>query len=157
MLALSAAQSNRQPIVSVCSVFQLPREIGNLVSLQSLDVSHNKQLTTLPDELGRCTRLWEVSVCVCVLAYNFVCVCGCVCTCVWVCVCAQVGMHAWIHTCACAHTHTHTLIVVPTQTHTHTLTHTCTITHTYTLYTPLNTTLLIIVQSLPVPVSKTVS
>jgi hypothetical protein len=40
---------------------QLPREIGYLVSLQSLDVSHNKQLTTLPDELGRCTRLWEVS------------------------------------------------------------------------------------------------
>ena len=45
--------------VRMC-IFQLPREIGQLVSLQSLDVSHNKQLTTLPDELGRCSRLWEV-------------------------------------------------------------------------------------------------
>ncbi|XP_076447984.1 leucine-rich repeat serine/threonine-protein kinase 2-like [Babylonia areolata] len=41
-------------------IAELPREIGQLVSLQSLDVSYNKQLTTLPDELGRCTRLWEM-------------------------------------------------------------------------------------------------
>ncbi|KAK7465047.1 hypothetical protein BaRGS_00037786 [Batillaria attramentaria] len=27
---------------------------------ESLDITHNKQLTTLPDELGRCDRLWEM-------------------------------------------------------------------------------------------------
>ena len=83
--------------VTLCySVLQLPKEIGNLVSLQSLDVSHNKQLSTLPDELGRCTRLWEVclcGVCLCVCAvcvWCGVCVCGvCVCgVCVW-CLCSK--------------------------------------------------------------------
>ncbi|CAL1534532.1 unnamed protein product [Lymnaea stagnalis] len=38
----------------------LPREIGQLTSLQSLDLSYNKPLTTLPDELGSCSRLWEM-------------------------------------------------------------------------------------------------
>ncbi|KAK6177348.1 hypothetical protein SNE40_015467 [Patella caerulea] len=39
---------------------ELPREIGQLISLQSFDFSHNKTLTTLPDELGKCSRLWEM-------------------------------------------------------------------------------------------------
>ncbi|XP_070193267.1 leucine-rich repeat serine/threonine-protein kinase 2-like isoform X2 [Littorina saxatilis] len=41
-------------------IAELPKEIGFLVSLQSLDVSHNKQLSSLPDELGTCIRLWEM-------------------------------------------------------------------------------------------------
>ncbi|KAK3610610.1 hypothetical protein CHS0354_009068 [Potamilus streckersoni] len=39
---------------------ELPREIGQLTYLSSLDISHNKQLTTLPDELGKCSKLWEL-------------------------------------------------------------------------------------------------
>ncbi|GFO07401.1 leucine-rich repeat serine/threonine-protein kinase 2, partial [Plakobranchus ocellatus] len=41
-------------------IAELPREIGQLTSIQSLDLSHNKPLSTLPDELGRCCRLWEL-------------------------------------------------------------------------------------------------
>ncbi|KAK3762803.1 hypothetical protein RRG08_040498 [Elysia crispata] len=39
---------------------ELPRDIGQLTSLQSLDLSYNRPLSTLPDELGRCFRLWEL-------------------------------------------------------------------------------------------------
>ncbi|XP_025107353.1 leucine-rich repeat serine/threonine-protein kinase 2-like isoform X2 [Pomacea canaliculata] len=41
-------------------ISELPKEIGHLSSLQSLDISHNKLLTTLPDDLGRCSCLWEM-------------------------------------------------------------------------------------------------
>ncbi|XP_046571062.1 leucine-rich repeat serine/threonine-protein kinase 2-like [Haliotis rubra] len=39
---------------------EIPKDIGHLVSLQSLDLNHNKSLTSLPDELGRCSRMWEM-------------------------------------------------------------------------------------------------
>ncbi|ESO88800.1 hypothetical protein LOTGIDRAFT_125534, partial [Lottia gigantea] len=39
---------------------ELPKEIGLLISLQTFDISHNKLLTTLPDELGKCSKLWEM-------------------------------------------------------------------------------------------------
>ncbi|XP_071082435.1 leucine-rich repeat serine/threonine-protein kinase 2-like [Haliotis cracherodii] len=39
---------------------EMPKDIGHLVSLQSLDMNHNKALTSLPDELGRCSRMWEM-------------------------------------------------------------------------------------------------
>ncbi|XP_076111293.1 leucine-rich repeat serine/threonine-protein kinase 2-like isoform X1 [Mytilus galloprovincialis] len=38
---------------------ELPKEIGQLSSLTSLDISFNKSLKTLPDEMGRCSRMWE--------------------------------------------------------------------------------------------------
>ena len=41
--------------------FQIPKEVGSLTSLASLDVSHNDQLSTLPDEMGRLSKLWEVT------------------------------------------------------------------------------------------------
>ncbi|XP_035828110.1 leucine-rich repeat serine/threonine-protein kinase 2 isoform X2 [Aplysia californica] len=46
--------------VSHNKLSELPKEIGMLSSLQSLDLSHNPALTTLPDELGLCSRLWEM-------------------------------------------------------------------------------------------------
>ena len=39
---------------------QLPAELGLLSVLASLDVSHNKRLSSLPDEMGRLSGLWEV-------------------------------------------------------------------------------------------------
>lgn len=52
--------------VPVLHVVQLPGDIGLLSSLTSLDVSHNP-LTTLPDELGKCHKMWEVlcTLCLC--------------------------------------------------------------------------------------------
>ncbi|XP_041348341.1 leucine-rich repeat serine/threonine-protein kinase 2-like isoform X2 [Gigantopelta aegis] len=39
---------------------ELPKDIGHMSSLESFDISHNKMLTTLPDELGRCSKIWEM-------------------------------------------------------------------------------------------------
>lgn len=39
---------------------QLPKEIGQFTSLTSLDFSYNKDITSLPDELGRCSKIYEV-------------------------------------------------------------------------------------------------
>ncbi|XP_059152219.1 leucine-rich repeat serine/threonine-protein kinase 2-like [Physella acuta] len=41
-------------------IAELPKEIGHLVALQSLDLSYNKFLSSLPDELGRCSKIWEM-------------------------------------------------------------------------------------------------
>ncbi|XP_074645015.1 leucine-rich repeat serine/threonine-protein kinase 2-like [Tubulanus polymorphus] len=40
---------------------ELPKEIGQLSGLTSLDISHNTAITTLPDELGKLSKLWELS------------------------------------------------------------------------------------------------
>lgn len=39
---------------------QIPKEVGQLTSLCTLDVSHNKDITTIPDQLGTLSKLWEV-------------------------------------------------------------------------------------------------
>lgn len=58
----------RLPVITYLylHVVQLPGDIGLLSSLTSLDVSHNP-LTTLPDELGKCHKMWEVhcTLCLC--------------------------------------------------------------------------------------------
>ncbi|KAL5013850.1 hypothetical protein ScPMuIL_008120, partial [Solemya velum] len=41
-------------------LLEIPKEIGQLTNLTSLNISYNKLLTTLPDELGRCSRIWEL-------------------------------------------------------------------------------------------------
>ncbi|XP_060085692.1 leucine-rich repeat serine/threonine-protein kinase 2-like [Ylistrum balloti] len=46
--------------VSNNNISELPKEIGQLTSLTSLDISYNKSLTSLPDELGRCSKMWEM-------------------------------------------------------------------------------------------------
>ncbi|XP_069115691.1 leucine-rich repeat serine/threonine-protein kinase 2-like isoform X2 [Argopecten irradians] len=46
--------------VSNNNIGELPKEIGQLTSLTSLDISYNKSLTSLPDELGRCSKMWEM-------------------------------------------------------------------------------------------------
>ncbi|XP_029643298.1 leucine-rich repeat serine/threonine-protein kinase 2 isoform X2 [Octopus sinensis] len=38
----------------------LPRQIGHLKSLRSLNFSYNKGITCLPDELGACDKIWEM-------------------------------------------------------------------------------------------------
>ncbi|XP_060603950.1 leucine-rich repeat serine/threonine-protein kinase 2-like [Ruditapes philippinarum] len=40
----------------------LPKEIGQFTSLTSLDFSHNKDITSLPDELGRCSKIYEMPI-----------------------------------------------------------------------------------------------
>ncbi|XP_021358112.1 leucine-rich repeat serine/threonine-protein kinase 2-like [Mizuhopecten yessoensis] len=46
--------------VSNNNISELHKEIGQLTSLTSLDISYNKSLTSLPDELGRCSKMWEM-------------------------------------------------------------------------------------------------
>ncbi|XP_071805537.1 leucine-rich repeat serine/threonine-protein kinase 2-like isoform X2 [Asterias amurensis] len=38
---------------------QIPREIGQISTLTSLDISNNPKTTSIPDDLGRLSRLWE--------------------------------------------------------------------------------------------------
>ncbi|KAJ8046650.1 Leucine-rich repeat serine/threonine-protein kinase 2 [Holothuria leucospilota] len=38
---------------------KIPKEVGQLTSLCTLDVSHNKDITTIPDQLGTLSKLWE--------------------------------------------------------------------------------------------------
>ena len=40
---------------------ELPKEIGQLSGLSSLNISHNPYLSNVPDEIGKLSRLWEVS------------------------------------------------------------------------------------------------
>ncbi|ELU14390.1 hypothetical protein CAPTEDRAFT_224870 [Capitella teleta] len=40
---------------------KLPREMGELSALSSLNLSHNPDLKTLPDEFGKLSRLWELN------------------------------------------------------------------------------------------------
>lgn len=44
----------------VPSSFQIPAEIGRLSSLSVLDVSHNPDLTTLPDEVGNLPKSCDI-------------------------------------------------------------------------------------------------
>ncbi|XP_077988732.1 leucine-rich repeat serine/threonine-protein kinase 2-like [Glandiceps talaboti] len=39
---------------------EVPKEFGQLTSLTSLDFSHNKAISTIPDELGKLQKLWEL-------------------------------------------------------------------------------------------------
>ncbi|XP_070559117.1 leucine-rich repeat serine/threonine-protein kinase 2-like isoform X2 [Ptychodera flava] len=39
---------------------EVPRELGQLTSLTSLDFSNNKAINTIPDELGKLQKLWEL-------------------------------------------------------------------------------------------------
>ncbi|XP_072026368.1 leucine-rich repeat serine/threonine-protein kinase 2-like [Amphiura filiformis] len=45
--------------VSYNKLTQIPRELGQLTALTSLDISNNKGITTIPDEIGKLGRLWE--------------------------------------------------------------------------------------------------
>ncbi|XP_019623007.1 PREDICTED: leucine-rich repeat serine/threonine-protein kinase 2-like [Branchiostoma belcheri] len=47
-------------IISHNKLQEVPRELGYLTSLTSLDFSHNRGINTLPDELGRLSKLWEL-------------------------------------------------------------------------------------------------
>ena len=40
--------------------YQLPKEVGLLSSLSSLNISHNPNVSTIPDEIGKLSKLWEV-------------------------------------------------------------------------------------------------
>ncbi|XP_038069543.1 leucine-rich repeat serine/threonine-protein kinase 2-like isoform X2 [Patiria miniata] len=39
---------------------QVPKEVGQISTLTSLDISYNPKITCIPDELGRLSRLWEL-------------------------------------------------------------------------------------------------
>ncbi|XP_022097759.1 leucine-rich repeat serine/threonine-protein kinase 2-like isoform X2 [Acanthaster planci] len=39
---------------------QVPKEIGQILTLTSLDFSNNPKITCIPDELGKLARLWEL-------------------------------------------------------------------------------------------------
>ena len=41
--------------------FQLPASVGQLKNLYSINLSKNKRLKTLPDELVKCSHIWEVT------------------------------------------------------------------------------------------------
>ena len=47
-------------ILSGNNLKQVPRGIGELTALMSLDLSHNTGITHLPDEMGRLSSLWDL-------------------------------------------------------------------------------------------------
>lgn len=47
-------------IVSHNALRNIPKEIGQLTSLTSLDLSHNLGISSLPDEMGRLSNLWDL-------------------------------------------------------------------------------------------------
>ncbi|XP_052778708.1 LOW QUALITY PROTEIN: leucine-rich repeat serine/threonine-protein kinase 2-like [Mya arenaria] len=43
-------------------IAEIPKEIGYCTCLNSLDISHNVRIRSLPDELGKCSRLYELNI-----------------------------------------------------------------------------------------------